>query len=51
MPSNFEELGADKKDIAKMAHTACYGDGRQGSFGGFVSLKEQDVVKIYELML
>lgn len=51
MPSNFEELGADKKDIAKMAHTACYGDGRQGSFGGFVSLQEQDVVKIYELML
>ena len=51
MPSNFAELGAKKEDIPHMAHTACYGDGRSGRLGGFVSLDEQDVTKIYELMV
>jgi len=51
MPSNFEELGADVKDIEHMAHTACYGDGRTGHIGGFVSLSEEDVKNIYRLMV
>jgi alcohol dehydrogenase YqhD (iron-dependent ADH family) len=51
MPSNFAELGAKEEDIEKMAHTACHGDGRQGTIGGFVKLNETDVANIYRLML
>lgn len=51
MPSNFSELGAKEEDIEKMAHIACYGDGRKGSIGGFVKLNENDVTNIYRLML
>ncbi|MDD3172543.1 MAG: iron-containing alcohol dehydrogenase [Herbinix sp.] len=51
MPSNFTELGAKEEDIEKMAHTACYGDVRKGTFGGFVKLNENDVANIYRLML
>ena len=51
MPSNFKELGADEKDIEKMAHTACYGDGRTGEIGAFVTLNENSVAEIYRLML
>ena len=51
MPSNFKELGADEKDIEKMAHTACYGDGRTGKLGSFVTLNERAVAEIYRLML
>lgn len=51
MPGNFEELGAKEEDIEKMAHTACYGNGREGSIGGFVPLKEEDVKAIYRLMI
>lgn len=51
LPGNFEELGAKAEDIPKMAETACYGDGRGGSLGGFVKLNKDDVIKIYELML
>ena len=51
MPKNFAELGAKEEDIEKMAHTACHGDARQGSIGGFVSLNQQDVENIYRLML
>ena len=51
MPSNFKELGADAKDIDKLAHIACYGDGRTGTMDGFVELSEDDVKKIYQLML
>ena len=51
MPRNFEELGAKEEDIEKMAHSACWGDGRQGKLGGFVSLSQQDVENIYRLML
>jgi hypothetical protein len=38
MPKNFEELGAKEEDIEAMAQVACYGDGRDGSLGGFVKL-------------
>ena len=51
MPLCFAELGAKEEDIEKMAHTACYGDGRNGTFGGFVSLTEADVINIYRSML
>jgi alcohol dehydrogenase len=51
MPINFAELGAKEEDIEKMAHSACYGDGRQGTLGGFAKLNEKDVVNIYRLML
>lgn len=50
MPSDFAGLGARKDDIEKMAHTACYGDGRQGTIGSFVRLTEEDVINIYKLM-
>ncbi|MBE5935625.1 MAG: iron-containing alcohol dehydrogenase [Lachnospiraceae bacterium] len=51
MPKNFEELGAKEEDIEYMAHTCCYGDGGNGTVGGFVTLKQEDVEKIYRLML
>jgi alcohol dehydrogenase YqhD (iron-dependent ADH family) len=51
MPKNFTELGAKEDDIEKLAHMACYGDIKTGTIGGFVSLDEKDVAKIYQLML
>ncbi|MBQ2989879.1 MAG: iron-containing alcohol dehydrogenase [Clostridia bacterium] len=51
MPKNFAELGAKEEDIGRMAHSACHGDARTGSIGGFVSLNQQDVENIYRLML
>lgn len=51
LPSNFPELGAKEEDIDQMSETACYGDGRQGTIGGFVKLKKDDIANIYRLML
>ena len=51
MPKNFAELGADEKDIEKLAHTACYGDVNNGPVNGFVTLEQEDVENIYRLML
>ncbi|MCE5285585.1 MAG: iron-containing alcohol dehydrogenase [Pelosinus sp.] len=51
MPTDFAGLGAKEEDIEKMAHTACYGDGRKGTIGGFASLSKNDLVAIYRLML
>ncbi len=51
LPTKFSELGAKEEDIEKMAEMACYGDGRQGTIGGFVKLNKQDVAAIYRLML
>ena len=51
MPGNFRELGAREEDIPRMAHSACCGNGRAGTIGGFVSLHEEDVANIYRLML
>ena len=51
MPKNFEELGAREEDIEKLAHTACYGNGGDGTLGGFVKLSQKDVEAIYRLML
>ena len=51
MPKNFAELGAKEEDIEKLAHTACYGDVRSGTLGGFVELQQKDVENIYRLMI
>jgi len=51
MPLTFSELGAKEEDIEKMAHTASFGDVRQGTIGNFVKLKEEDIANIYRLML
>ena len=51
MPKNFGELGAKEEDIEKLAHTACYGNGGDGTLGGFVKLSQKDVEAIYRLML
>lgn len=51
MPISFAELGAKEEDIEKMAHNACYGNGRSGTIGGFVKLNENDVANIYRLAL
>lgn len=51
MPKNFEELGAKEEDIEKLAHIACYGDVKEGTLGGFVTLSETDVANVYRLML
>jgi len=50
MPGTLAELGAREEDIGQMAHNACFGDGRQGTLGGFMRLDEQDVESIYRLM-
>ncbi len=52
MPSNFKELGADEKDIEKLAYKCCYGRGNgSGTIGGFVPLEQKDVEEIYKLMV
>ena len=51
MPQTMAELGGKEEDIPYMAHTAVWGNGRTGSLGGFVSLKEEDIANIYRLML
>lgn len=51
MPLTLEELGGNEEDIPKMAHIACYGNGRNGHIGSFVELNETDVINIYKLMI
>ena len=51
MPRNFAELGAKKEDIPALVKSLCWGDGRQGSISGFVTLNEDDCAKIYQLMV
>jgi alcohol dehydrogenase YqhD (iron-dependent ADH family) len=51
MPASLNEIGVVEKDIEKMAHTACFGDGRGGFIGGFTQLGEEDVTNIYKLIL
>ena len=50
MPRNFAELGAREEDIPTLVKALCWGDGRQGSISGFVTLNEEDCAKIYQLM-
>ncbi|MBQ9306682.1 MAG: iron-containing alcohol dehydrogenase [Clostridia bacterium] len=51
MPKNFAELGAREEDIPQLVQALCYGDGREGSISGFVTLDTQDCEKIYRMML
>lgn len=51
MPTRFSGIGAKEEDIGRLAHTACYGNGRTGHVGGFVRLGQQDVENIYRLAL
>ena len=51
MPKNFAELGAKEEDIPKLADTLCNVNGYNGTIGGFVSLNEEDCVKIYQAMV
>jgi alcohol dehydrogenase YqhD (iron-dependent ADH family) len=51
MPQTFAEIGAKEEDIEKMAHRAAFGDGAGGTLGGFVSLDQSDIEKIYRMML
>jgi len=51
MPDKFKDLGAKEEDIEKMAQTACFGDGREGTIGAFVPLNRNDVMNICRLML
>ena len=51
MPRNFAELGAREEDIPALVRALCWGDGRQGSISGFVTLNEDDCAKIYKLMV
>ncbi len=50
MPLSFKELGAKREDIPTLVKALCYGDGRQGSISGFVTLSEDDCTRIYEMM-
>lgn len=51
MPSNFEELGAKEEDIPTLVENLCFGNGREGSITGFVTLDEDDCAKIYQMMV
>ncbi len=51
MPQSLSELGGKEEDIPYLAHTAAFGNGNQGTLGGFVKLQEQDMANIYRLML
>ncbi len=51
MPRNFAELGAKEEDIPALVKALCWGDGRQGSISGFVTLNEEDCANIYRMMV
>ena len=51
MPQTMAEVGGKEEDIPYLAHTAAYGNDNGGTLGGFVELKEEDMVNIYKLML
>ncbi|SCW53210.1 hypothetical protein SAMN02910456_01683 [Ruminococcaceae bacterium YRB3002] len=51
MPGNFAELGAREEDIPVLVKNLCYGDGRDGTISGFVTLNEEDCTKIYKMMV
>ena len=51
MPGNFEELGAKEEDIPTLVENLCFGNGREGSITGFVTLDKDDCTKIYQMMV
>ena len=51
MPRNFAGLGAKEEDISTLAQNLCYGNGRNGKIGGFVTLDKSDCEEIYRMMV
>ena len=51
MPEDLESLGADSDDIPKLVKQLCYGDGRDGTISGFITLDEEACTKIYKMMI
>ena len=51
MPSTLGELGGKEEDIPVLVKNLCYGDGRDGTISGFVTLNEEDCTAIYKMML
>ncbi len=51
MPQTLAELGGKEEDIPYLAHTAAYGNGNNGTLGGFVTLCEEDMANIYRLTM
>ena len=51
MPQTLAELGGKEADIPRLAHMAAYGNGNDGTLGGFVVLQEADMANIYRLTL
>ncbi|MBQ5340847.1 MAG: iron-containing alcohol dehydrogenase [Oscillospiraceae bacterium] len=51
MPLSFAEIGAREEDIPKLVQSLCYGNGRNGSISGFVTLNEEDCANIYKMMV
>ena len=51
MPSTLGELGGKEEDIPVLVKNLCYGDGRDGTISGFVTLNEDDCTKIYKNMI
>ncbi|MCR5597057.1 MAG: iron-containing alcohol dehydrogenase [Lachnospiraceae bacterium] len=51
MPHNFTELGAKEEDIPVLVQNLCYGNGRDGKIGGFVTLEKGDCEEIYRMMV
>ena len=51
MPLSFAEIGAREEDIPKLVQALCYGNGRNGSISGFVTLNEEDCTNIYKMMV
>jgi len=51
MPQSMKAFGGKEEDIPYLAHTAAYGNGNNGTLGGFVVLKEEDRANVYRAML
>ncbi len=51
MPATLGEVGGCEADIPGLVHETCWGAGRTGHVGGFSPFDEQDVEKIFRLML
>ena len=51
MPKTLEDLGGTAQDIPVLVKNLCYGDGRDGTISGFVTLNEEDCTNIYKMML
>ena len=44
-------FGGKEEDIPELVKNLCYGDGRDGTISGFVTLNEDDCTKIYQAMI